>query len=572
VSGVSVRFDIAFPISKVDAERRVVGGWATTEALDRQGDIIPFDVARQAFARFAERSGAVREMHQPRAVGRLEAWRPDPERRGVWAEVYLSRSRDGEDALTKVLEGVLKGFSIGGYATSWDYTEAEGRTVRVFRDIEIYELSLVDVPANPEARIAVVKLADPVAGEAVETVTPAEADPQEVADPLGGKPPSEPDPTRRLRSDPAGNAGPMASPFAPTPPNEKVLKAEKDGERERLRAAQRERARRYRIAPKPSGHLTPPKGYPEDPDQYGDPVNYAYPVDRTRWRAAIAYFNQTEHKRQGGYTDREWGVIGRRIAQLVSRLTGREYVYDPRDQKVKAKEEKLMSEAVEKRDVTMLVESLRSLIQSALSAVDEGDAEAVRDRLSQAAAALEVAVDEVSDLEESAESVESAVITKPSTPSTPSQVSPRTRTRDESLRSPSRAETVSPVTVPTTAHDTESPTVSVPTATRSGTPSSPTVSKAELKDLIREALAEFLASGRPAAPPPAQAAVPRPQGEGFSPVQKALLEGDLSRAVREAGSEAAVYEEAHNGARMMLRKIFRLYLPAPVVADVLGEL
>lgn len=555
-----LRFDLAFPIQKVDAERRIVGGWATTEALDRQGDIIPFDVARQAFARFAERSGAVREMHQPKAVGRLESWRPDPERRGVWAEVYLSRSRDGEDVLTKVREGVLKGFSIGGVASSWDYQKAEdGRTARVLRDVEIYELSLVDVPANPEARIAVVKVADPVSGEAVEPVSPGEPDPIEVPDPLSGNPPTQPDPSRRLRSDPAGNTNGLASPFAP---GQSLAKAEKDGEREKLRQAQRERARRYRIAPKPSGHLTPPKGYPEDPDQYGDPVNYAYPVDRQRWRAAIAYFNQTEHKRQGGYTDREWAIIGRRIAELASRVSGNQYVYDPKDQKVKAKEEKLMSEAISeaiaKRDVTLLVESLRGLIQSALSAVDEGDAEAVRDRLSQAAAALDVAVDEVSDLEESAESVESGMVSSPSTASTPSSpTKASTRTK---------AESVSTASAPTTAHDSPSPTVSVPTGSRTGTPSTPSesVSKAELRDAIREVLSELLGA-RPQ--PPAQAPVPRPAESGLTPVQKALMEGDLVRAVQEAGSEAAVYEAAHNGAQQILKQLFRTYLPAMAVVD-----
>jgi len=57
-----------------------------------------------------------------------------------------------------------------------------------------------------------------------------------------------------------------------------ALKAEEQTERERLHEEQERRAKRYGIAPKPGGHLTPPAGYPEDEDQYGDPVNYKYPA------------------------------------------------------------------------------------------------------------------------------------------------------------------------------------------------------------------------------------------------------------------------------------------------------
>lgn len=99
-----------------------------------------------------------------------------------------------------------------------------------------------------------------------------------------------------------------------------------------LREEKERRARRYGIAPKEGAPLTPPKGYPENEEDYGDPVNYKYPIDEGHIRAALTYFNREDMQKAGKYTDEEWAIIGRRIASAASRLLGRRYVY--RDGKV----------------------------------------------------------------------------------------------------------------------------------------------------------------------------------------------------------------------------------------------
>ena len=111
-------FTLTFAIEKVgEGEDRTVEGWATAACLDKQGDVIPFEVAISAFERAAASMG-IREMHQPVAVGVLKAWWPDEAEQRIGVQVWLSESPDGEAALTKCREGVLKGFSIGGIATS----------------------------------------------------------------------------------------------------------------------------------------------------------------------------------------------------------------------------------------------------------------------------------------------------------------------------------------------------------------------------------------------------------------------------------------------------------------------
>jgi hypothetical protein len=146
-----------FEIQKVDEEQRLVEGWAITDEPDLQGDVIPFDVAVAAFEQYAPRLG-IREMHQPKAVGRLRKWWPDHEHKRIGIQVYLSKSQDGEDALQKVKEGILRGFSIGGRALSKVTMTVKGMLVNMINALQLTEISLVDVPANPSCVITLVKV------------------------------------------------------------------------------------------------------------------------------------------------------------------------------------------------------------------------------------------------------------------------------------------------------------------------------------------------------------------------------------------------------------------------------
>ena len=60
-----------WPIAKTDAERRMVWGYASTEAADNQGESVRREAlvaALDDYMRFAN----IREMHQPSAVGIAE--------------------------------------------------------------------------------------------------------------------------------------------------------------------------------------------------------------------------------------------------------------------------------------------------------------------------------------------------------------------------------------------------------------------------------------------------------------------------------------------------------------------
>jgi hypothetical protein len=149
---------LSMPIGKVDKERRVVSGFATLDNVDKQGDVVDTSASLTAFKNFR---GNLREMHQPSAVGKVVSFKEDryfdPSTKKFYSGVYVSAyvSKGAQDAWEKVLDGTYSGFSIGGNIKKYDdqYDDGMDKAVRIIKEYELHELSLVDNPANQFANI-----------------------------------------------------------------------------------------------------------------------------------------------------------------------------------------------------------------------------------------------------------------------------------------------------------------------------------------------------------------------------------------------------------------------------------
>ena len=167
---------LSMPIGKVDVERRMVSGFASLDNIDKQDDIVTAEASVQAFKNF---KGNLREMHQPSAVGRMISFKEDryfdPNSKKFYNGVYVSAyvSKGAQNAWEKVLDGTYTGFSIGGNIKVWDdaYNTELDKSIRVIKDYDLYELSLVDSPANQFASIISV---EKVNGQNVLTGTSAD--------------------------------------------------------------------------------------------------------------------------------------------------------------------------------------------------------------------------------------------------------------------------------------------------------------------------------------------------------------------------------------------------------------
>jgi hypothetical protein len=168
---------LSMPFSKVDVERRIVSGFATLDNIDKQADIVTTDASVKAFSKFR---GNIREMHQPTAVGKMISFKEDkyfdPESKKFYSGVYVSTyiSKGAQDTWEKVLDGTLSGFSIGGKMNKWDdgYDEKMDAKIRIIKDYDLVELSLVDNPANQFANVLSVEKVngvDMIKGESLDT-------------------------------------------------------------------------------------------------------------------------------------------------------------------------------------------------------------------------------------------------------------------------------------------------------------------------------------------------------------------------------------------------------------------
>ena len=143
---INDKMDIYCEIQKIDPVQRLVYGYASTGALDSQGEKVGRQAILDAFPDYMKWAN-VREMHQPRAVGIVKTGEVDDTGLFVCAKII------DKDAWEKVEEKVYKGFSIGGKRI-----EKIDDTVTKLR---LTEISLVDRPANPECTFSLFKADSP---------------------------------------------------------------------------------------------------------------------------------------------------------------------------------------------------------------------------------------------------------------------------------------------------------------------------------------------------------------------------------------------------------------------------
>lgn len=158
---ISVRgndIQVSMPFAKVNKEKRLVSGFATLDNVDSQGDIVLAEASAKAFARGR---GNLREMHDKVAVGRIVDFKEDEYfdkatgefYKGVYVTAYISKG--APNTWEKVLDGTLTGFSIGGEILDADneITKNGESNIRIIKDFDLTELSLVDNPANGLANV-----------------------------------------------------------------------------------------------------------------------------------------------------------------------------------------------------------------------------------------------------------------------------------------------------------------------------------------------------------------------------------------------------------------------------------
>lgn len=143
-----------FRVKSVDKEKEsiTIEGFANTTNKDRSGDVILEEAWTKGGMNNYLQNPIVLAFHNhERPIGEVIEYSVNQEGLRVVAEI----SKAAGDVYNLVKEGVLKAFSVGFRVKDADYDSETD--IFVIKDLELYELSVVSVPANSESIFSVKK-------------------------------------------------------------------------------------------------------------------------------------------------------------------------------------------------------------------------------------------------------------------------------------------------------------------------------------------------------------------------------------------------------------------------------
>jgi HK97 family phage prohead protease len=150
-------FNIVIPFEKSvssTGELKLFGGIASSSAVDRDFERIDKAVLPK-IASDLRKNSTVFFNHDTKGLGVGTVANAEVRGDEVYVDVVPTKAAGMQDVVTQIKEGILKSFSIGGKIVDWEnqYDDKLGKNVRVIKDVECYEVSVVGVPSNKEASI-----------------------------------------------------------------------------------------------------------------------------------------------------------------------------------------------------------------------------------------------------------------------------------------------------------------------------------------------------------------------------------------------------------------------------------
>ena len=131
-----------------------IEGYASTDDVDRQGDIVPASVWKKGIQNYLKNPVILAYHDHSEPVGRMVEHRVDG--KGLWIKARIS-SACGE-VFDLVKDGILTAFSIGFRIVDAEYDAA--KELFVVKELELHEISVVSVPANQNTLFSLSKAFD----------------------------------------------------------------------------------------------------------------------------------------------------------------------------------------------------------------------------------------------------------------------------------------------------------------------------------------------------------------------------------------------------------------------------
>jgi len=132
-------------------EARVIEGYASTYDIDRQFEVITPEAMKNAVKNLLTTNTTIfyEHQHQNNPIGRILEARVDE--KGLFIKALISET--ATNVWTLIKEGILNKFSIGGKVKNYHkkFDKDLGKDITYVTDMELYEISVVGLPANENA-------------------------------------------------------------------------------------------------------------------------------------------------------------------------------------------------------------------------------------------------------------------------------------------------------------------------------------------------------------------------------------------------------------------------------------
>jgi len=147
----------AFAVKTIDQKARQIRVLASSTALDRYNERIVPEAFRDSISAFMM-NPCVLAAHahrlddgQPPVVGSVvKIW---IDAKGLWAIIQFAETELAETYWQLYSHSHMRAVSVGFLPLKYEDGEEEGRRVRIYTEVELLEISLVAIPANPEALV-----------------------------------------------------------------------------------------------------------------------------------------------------------------------------------------------------------------------------------------------------------------------------------------------------------------------------------------------------------------------------------------------------------------------------------
>ena len=143
--------------SEKDGKRIIEGYASVSDVIDRQNEVITHEALAAAEKDLLENATVFYEhKHSDLPVGKVTDAKVDD--KGLKVKVELTRAKFADDLWQLIEDNILNSFSIGGMVRgASDKKTKDGKVYRQIDELTLYEVSIVGLPANSEAKFEMAK-------------------------------------------------------------------------------------------------------------------------------------------------------------------------------------------------------------------------------------------------------------------------------------------------------------------------------------------------------------------------------------------------------------------------------